>query len=183
MTQFEVIANAINATSVVLAARNSIHTWWTGIIGCVLFGILFFNAQLYADTTLQIFFIVTCVLGWLQWSRGLDGEPTPIRRSGLDLLCGMVFVCVIVTLFYGYLLHVYTDAFAPFLDSSVLAFSVLGQLLLMQRRIETWWCWIVVDLIAVPLFASRGLYLTSFLYAAFLVNACIGLRRWKRELL
>jgi nicotinamide mononucleotide transporter len=172
----------MNAVSVVLAARNSVHTWWTGIIGCVLFGILFFGAQLYADVTLQVFFIVTCVFGWMQWTKGNEGAPVPIKRTGLRLLGLMALSGVIVTVAYGSLLHVYTDAYAPFLDSTVLAFSVLGQLLLMQRRIETWWCWILVDIIAVPLFASRGLYVTSVLYAAFLGNAVFGLRRWKREM-
>ncbi|MDQ8195872.1 nicotinamide riboside transporter PnuC [Coraliomargarita sp. SDUM461003] len=182
MTAFEVIANGINAVSVVLAARNSVHTWWTGVIGCVLFGILFFGAQLYADATLQIFFIMTCLFGWLKWTKGDEGAPAPVKRSGARLLSLMAGSGVLVTLAYGFLLHVYTDAYAPFLDSTVLAFSVLGQLLLMQRRIETWWCWILVDIIAVPLFASRGLYVTSVLYAAFLANAVFGLLRWKREM-
>jgi nicotinamide mononucleotide transporter len=60
----EVASNAVNAGSMVLAARNSIHTWWTGIAGCGLFAVLFYESQLYADVALQGFFIVTSVYGW-----------------------------------------------------------------------------------------------------------------------
>jgi nicotinamide mononucleotide transporter len=62
----------------------------------------------------------------------------------------------------------------------VLAFSVLGQLLLIERRVENWWCWLLVNTIAVPLYTMRGLYLTAVLYGAFWVNAVVSLVRWNR---
>ena len=55
----ELSANLVNLLSIAPATRNSVHTWWTGLIGCALFGWLFFTAQLYADVTLQIFFVIT----------------------------------------------------------------------------------------------------------------------------
>jgi nicotinamide mononucleotide transporter len=87
---------------------------------------------------------------------------------------------IAVTGAYGLLLHRFTDAYAPFVDSLVLAFSVLGQLLLIDRRVESWWCWVLVNTVAVPLYLSRGLYLTAALYVGFWVNAIIALRRWNR---
>lgn len=44
MTVLEVAANVVATVSILLAARNSVHTWWIGIIGCVLFAVLFFRA-------------------------------------------------------------------------------------------------------------------------------------------
>ena len=35
MVTNELLANAVTTASIVLAGRNSIHTWWTGIIGCL----------------------------------------------------------------------------------------------------------------------------------------------------
>jgi nicotinamide mononucleotide transporter len=81
---------------------------------------------------------------------------------------------------YGWLLHRWTDAYAPFLDSMVLACSIVAQLLLMRREVETWWFWIVVNLMAAPLFFSRELYLTSALYVAYLANALFALRHWRQ---
>ena len=87
---------------------------------------------------------------------------------------------VVVTGAYGWLLNRFTDAYAPFVDSLVLAFSVLGQVLLMERRVESWWCWLLVNTVAVPLYASRELYLTAVLYAGFWANAIVSLRHWRR---
>jgi nicotinamide mononucleotide transporter len=175
----EVAANAFNAASIFLAARNSVHMWWTTIIGCLLFGYVFYGAKLYADVTLQGFFVGTAGIGWWRWLHGNHGSELPVRYSSRALVLGCAVAGVLVTVGYGWLLYRFTDAYAPFLDSLVLAFSVLGQLLLMDRRVESWWCWLLVNTIAVPLYASRGLDVTSVLYAAFWVNAIVALRHWR----
>jgi nicotinamide mononucleotide transporter len=177
---WEIAANGFNTASILLAGRNSAHTWWTGIVGCLLFAFVFFDTRLYADLTLQIFFIVTSVLGWWNWLHGRKCAELPIRQTQLPLLLLQMAGGVIVAIGYGWLLHRFTKAYAPFLDSFILAFSVLGQFLLMGRRLENWWCWLLVNTIAVPLYAVRGLRVTALLYAVFWVNALVSLRRWNR---
>jgi nicotinamide mononucleotide transporter len=180
LNPFELAANAFNAASIFLAARNSLHMWWTTIVGCVLFAHVFYAAKLYADVTLQAFFVGTAAIGWWRWLHGAAGQELPVTHSSPRLLILSAGAGVAVTLGYGWLLYRFTDAYAPFLDSLVLAFSVLGQLLLIDRRVESWWCWLLVNTIAVPLYASRGLYVTAVLYTAFWVNAIVALRRWNR---
>jgi nicotinamide mononucleotide transporter len=178
----EIAANAFNAGSIVLAGLNSVHTWWVGIVGCALFGWVFFEARLYADVTLQAFFVVTSVWGWWNWARGPAGAGMAVGRTRRGPLAGMLLAGAVGAAGYGALLHRFTNAYAPFLDSVVLAFSILGQLLLMRRRYESWWCWLLVNSIAVPLYLSRGLTVTAVLYAAFWVNAVVALVRWRRLL-
>ena len=80
-TVLEIAANVFNAASIVLAARNSLHTWWTGIVGCALFALVFVEARLYADFTLQIFFIGACVAGWWTWARGEGGAERRVTHT------------------------------------------------------------------------------------------------------
>jgi nicotinamide mononucleotide transporter len=180
MTQLEITANLIVALSIFLAGRNSIHTWWTGILGCTLFGVLLYQAKLYADATLQVFFIFTSAIGWWQWSRGLDGKPQSIGRASKAALAKVAPVALSVAMVYGFLLHTFTDAYAPFVDSCVLVFSVIAQVLMMKRRLECWWFWLLVNTIAVPLYASRELYFTAGLYCCYWANALLAYRHWKR---
>lgn len=195
----EVAANIVLAASILLAGRNSVHTWWTGIVGCALFLVLFAQAQLYADALLQVFFIATSAWGWRQWVKGrgpahktpfapslskgasarLEASPTlPVTRTPVAVLMWSVLGGIAAAFAYGALLHAFTDAYAPFADSAVLSCSVIAQLLLMQRRVENWPLWLLANSIAVPLFASRGLHLTAVLYAAYWVNALIAWRHW-----
>ncbi len=78
---WEVAANLAYLISILLATRNSWHTWWTGIIGCLMFGWLFLQAKLYADLTLQGSLSSTSIYGWWHWLRGHEGAPAPIGRS------------------------------------------------------------------------------------------------------
>lgn len=174
-------ATATTALSVWLAARRHIATWPIGIVGCALFAALFGASQLYADATLQVFFIATSAMGWWQWHRAIQPKnslaPAPMRLSAWILL---LVAGVIVTLAYGSLLVHWTDAFAPFWDSAVLTTSVVAQVLLMQGRRETWPVWIVVNTLSVPLYLSRGLDVTAGLYALFWLNAWHGWWHWRR---
>jgi len=175
----EIAANGITTASILLAGRNSVHTWWTGIAGCVLFAIVFTQSRLYADVVLQAFFLVTSAWGWWQWLHGDRGASLAVTRAAPAMLALSVIVGIAAALGYGALLYRFTDAYAPFVDSVVLVFSVIAQVLLMQRRVESWPFWLLVNSIAVPLYASRGLYLTSLLYAAYWVNALVSWRHWR----
>ena len=176
----ELGANLFTATSIFLAGRNSVHTWWSGIVGCSLFALLFYQSNLYADVLLQAFFIVASVVGWWKWVRGADGDPLPISHANFSSLLWTVPAGIAATVAYGALLHFHTNAYAPFVDSAVLVFSIIGQILLIQRRIENWAFWLLVNSIATPLYFSRGLYLTAALYAAFWINALASWMWWRK---
>ena len=176
----ELAANAFTAAAIVLAGRNNVHTWWTGVVGTALFGLLFAQNRLYADVALQVFFIVTGLIGWWKWLRGQQGAPLPVTHAGAASLLWIVPLGFGATAAYGAMLHHFTNAYAPFIDSAVLVFSVIGQLLMMQRRVENWGFWLLVNTIATPLYFSRGLHLTAILYAGFWINALVSWRNWHK---
>jgi nicotinamide mononucleotide transporter len=176
----ELAANVFTAASIVLAGRNNVHTWWTGVAGSTLFGLLFAQNRLYADVALQIFFVVTSLLGWWAWLRGQQGAPLSVTHAGPASLLRIVPLGVAATAAYGAVLHHFTNAYAPFPDSAVLVFSIIGQVLMMRRRAENWGFWLLVNTIAVPLYYSRGLELTALLYAGFWINALVSWRTWHK---
>ena len=187
----EIAANAVMAISIVLAGRNNIHSWWLGVVGCALFAALFYSVNLYADVALQMFFIITCVIGWLQWRRGSSGSSAaagaaagqrPITSVPARSLAWMAAIGLLATAAYGLMLQAYTNAYAPFIDSAVLMFSVIAQLLLMGRRLDTWPFWLLVNSVSVPLYASRGLSLTAVLYAGYWINALASWFFWRRQM-
>lgn len=182
MSPLEIAANIVMALAIILAGRNNIHSWWLGIVGCALFSVLFYGVNLYADVALQLFFIVTCIIGWREWAAGDHGREMPISSVKRGTMVWMTVAGIAGAAGYGLMLHHYTNAYAPFIDSSVLAFSIIAQLLLMARRIETWPVWLAVNAVSVPLYLSRGLNLTALLYGGYFINALVSWRWWRKQM-
>ena len=104
MSALEIAANAVITVSIWLAARNHVYTWPTGIVGCALFSVVFLSNQLYADATLQLFFIATSIIGWWQWFHPALPSTTgqrPITKARPQTTIWMVIAGIAVTVSYG----------------------------------------------------------------------------------
>lgn len=178
----EALGFITGAASVWLAVRQNVWNWPVGIANNVFFIILFAQSRLYADMSLQVFYIVISAWGIYEWMRGgaaHTGVPvTRIPRREIPLL--FLILCMTATAVALYLSHV-NDA-SPVLDAFTTIASLIAQFLLARKVLENWYVWIAVDVASIGLYASRSLYLTAVLYAIFLVMCVIGVRAWRRSL-
>ena len=165
-----------------LTARQSLWNFPIGIVNNIFFGILFFQSRLYGDTSLQVVYLVLGVFGWALWIGGKRGEAAlPVTRaSRFDVIACALFLLISVPLMMRFL-HLAGGA-VPLWDALTTALSLAAQYLLSRKRLENWWIWILADLIYVPLYIHRGLYLTSALYGLFLILCLIGLRDWRKSM-
>lgn len=180
---YELIGLIFGLISVYLSMRNSAWCWPIGMVSLLAFAIVFFNSKLYIDMLLQIFFFVTSIQGWYYWRNGGAGRSElPItlltHRQITALAIGLVAAVALV----GWLFASTTDAHLPFWDAAASGTSVLAQLLLIRRKLETWYLWIVVNILSVGIYFYKQLYLTTGLYLIFLFLAIGGLLAWRREL-
>ncbi|MEJ7661534.1 MAG: nicotinamide riboside transporter PnuC [Hymenobacter sp.] len=86
------------------------------------------------------------------------------------------------TLGAGYYLAHHTDSTFPHWDSFTTGTSIAAQFLLMRKRLENWWLWLLVDIIYVPILWVKHLYPTSLLYALYLGLAAYGYWEWRRDM-
>lgn len=181
MTPLEVAGNAFTLASVYAARRNSVHTWWTGLIAVSLYGVMFWGVRLYADVVLQVFFFGTCVAGWWQWQRGgTGGTELPVSALPVRQRVAAGLAVLAAALFFGTLFGRFTDAALPYADSYILGGSVVAQILMMRRVRDHWLIWVTVDVVAIVVYALKGLYLTSVVYAVLLVLCLQGIAEWRR---
>ncbi|MET0131491.1 MAG: nicotinamide riboside transporter PnuC [Stenotrophomonas chelatiphaga] len=178
--QLEIAANVAAAASILLAGRNSVHGWWMSIIAGLLFAVVFLQARLYGQVALQGFFIAVGALGWWQWLRGNQGAPLPITRLRASAWPWLVLLVLAGTWGYGWMLSRHTDGQAPYVDAGILLLSMVGQLMMMRRKLECWWVWLLVNTLAVPLYYAGGLQLTALLYVGYWINAIVALLHWRR---
>lgn len=176
----ELLAFASGLLSVWLAQRLHIGTWPSGIVSVSCFSLLFFDAGLYAAAVLQLVFVGMCLYGWRRWRHASGGEPDVSHSPRSEIVAGVVAAAAL-TAACAWLLRTRTDSDVPWPDAAVLAFSLLATWLQARGRIECWAVWMAVDVVQVPLYASRGLPLTALLFALYFILCMLGWRRWSRR--
>ncbi len=181
MSPIEIAASALGLINVVLVVRRSIWNYPFALAMVALYGWIFFGERLYSDALLQIFFLVVNLYGWSNWarSRAESGEVRVVRLSARARTAWLAG-CAVCAAGWGALMHATTDAPWPWWDGTIAVTSVVAQVLQSRRAIESWALWIAVDLLAVPLFAIKGLWLTAALYLVFLALSVVGLFEWRR---
>jgi len=162
---------------VALAVAQRIETFPIGIANNVFFIVLFADARLYADMALQAVYIVLGFMGWWVWWQRTH-QPLRVTRASVGLLVGTGVAVIATTLVLVPILREAHGA-APGWDALTTSMSLGAQLLLNLKRLETWFVWIAVDVIYVPLYFSRDLNLTAVVYLVFLALCVQGWRQWR----
>ena len=188
MTDPVELAGFVLSLAMVYCNIKEIHWGWPlAILSSGLYGMVFWNSQLYGEASLQIMFILGAVWGWHQWRRGTRSSATdttlelPLKISQLSpperkqVAAATLFAWPVL----AYFLYNYTDSDVAVWDALVTALSLLGQYLLAKKKIENWWVWLVVNIITVGLMLMKDLWLTALLYVLFAILSYVGLKAWR----
>jgi len=175
----EWIAAALGVVNISLLIFRSVWNYPFGIAMVALYIFVFLEKRLYAESALQVFFILAQAWGWWLWLK-VGGEDDRVPVRWLDWLSRAVWITVTaaVSVNLGWVMHSFTNAALPYADAGIAGASVAAQILLAYRRIENWLLWIAIDVASIGLYINRELYPTAGLYGGFLVLSLIGLREW-----
>lgn len=182
MDWIELLGFIFGVATLWLLVVQNVWNWPIGIANNLFYIVVFFNSRLYADMTLQLFFIIVSIAGWYLWLHGgehhdaLRVQRIPRAHLALTLVIGAV-----VTVFWTMVLARINDA-APLLDAATAIFSIAAQYLMARKYIENWYIWIAVDLVSIALYAYKHLALTAVLYAIYLAFCVAALVNWNRSL-
>ncbi|BCJ30810.1 nicotinamide riboside transporter PnuC [Actinocatenispora sera] len=171
------------ALCVWLVARQHIANWPIGIANNVFFVVLFAGSGLYADAGLQIVYIALAGYGWWQWVYGTGRRvELPVTRTTRVEWCWLAGCGLAGTAGLWLLLSRLTDSTVPVGDAVTTVLSLLATYGQSRKRWESWLFWIAADLVYIPLYAYKQLWLTALLYVLFLALCLFGLRGWLADL-
>lgn len=175
----EGVSFVTGAACVWLTVRANVWNFPIGLLNTATFSVVFFEARLFGDAALQLVYFALGLMGWYLWLFGGE-RRTPLRvvhASALEKWA--VGVAIVLSTLVLWRTLRYLGGSASFWDAWTTSLSLGAQWLLTRKRLETWHLWILVDIVYVPLYVSRGLNLTALLYAVFLVMATMGLSHWR----
>ncbi len=185
------LAGFVLSLAMVYCNIKEIHWGWPlAIVSSALYGVVFWNTQLYGEASLQVMFILTSIWGWRQWRLGVqapqaEGWVKPATLQISRLLPAQrqkaIFALLIAWPAFTFFLYRFTDSDVAIWDGLVTALSLLAQYLLAKKKIENWWVWLAVNLITVGLMLVKSLWLTALLYLIFAGLSYVGLKAWQRQ--
>ncbi|SIS90820.1 nicotinamide mononucleotide transporter [Chryseobacterium piscicola] len=165
---------------VLLAKKNNPNNYLFGIAGISLTLFVMIQSKLYAEFTLNLYYLVMSIYGWLYWKFGKRKSETAISETTNQekvITAGIVMGTFI--LFWLFLTN-FTDSDVPILDSLVSAFAWAGMWLMARRKIENWLLLNISNIIAIPLLIHKDLYLYAVLTIFLFIVAIFGYLEWRK---
>jgi len=183
LSAFEIVAAVITAISIWLGTKQNIWYWPTGILSLVMYTWVYYQARLYGESLLQIICLGLMIYGWYVWLHGGENRAElPVTRTPGRAWPALMGAGIAGSFGSALLMRQFTDNPSPWVDASILGFSLVAQLMTARKWIENWIFWMVINVISIWLYVQRGLYPTAVLYVVLLALAFDGYRKWKRSL-
>ena len=186
-----------------LEYRADIRLWIVGLVMPLVHGALYYKAGLYADCSMQVYYVLAGLYGWLVWRNAprkkaktarnaaaagptdqtaRSAEPAAVRIGHTPLCYAAGLTAVYAAAHTGiyFLLSRFTNSTVPFWDAMTTAASIVAMWMLSRKYIEQWLVWLAVDLITIGLYLYKGIPLTAGLYALYSALAVAGYLRWRK---
>lgn len=189
MSEFvEILGVIIGFIYLWLEYKASIYLWLTSIIMPAIYLFVYFDAGLYADVAINIYYLIIGVYGWLSWRYGVSRRngtekyelkiSHTSRRQWLQLLIAYIVIHFAIS----FSLINFTDTDVPWFNGLTSALSIIGMWMLAKKLIEQWLAWFVVDILSAILYFYKGLEPTAFLYSVYAIVAILGYKKWNKLL-
>jgi len=178
----ESVAVVLGLVYVALIYQRNRLGWIAGGISSAIYVYLAASARLPMQSTLQAYYVVMAVYGWMSWTAAQQQQVDsgistwPLRNH----LLAAIAICV-ASLLSARWLALETHAAWPYLDSLTTCISLLATWMTARMKLENWLYWIVADAITAYLFAAQGYLISTGLFVAYLVIAMFGYVEWLRK--
>ena len=169
----ELVAALTSFVGVWLGTTGKRITWPWWALSSALYGVFFYQVELFASATLQIVFITAAIYGWMGWApTGAVPGSLSVRNRRNIAIGTLISVAVLSPVLSN------IGAAATWSDAFLLIGSLVAQVMMVRQKYEAWIVWLIVDLAGTVQYAMLGYWFTAVLYAMFTVIAVIGWKRW-----
>lgn len=172
--------------------KESIWTWPAGILYVLVSFVVFWNFRLYGDLLLHVLYLFLNMYGWYFWAKGNKKDNQEVKVTQLSTKSGiraLVITAIGVWVFAQFLMKLpdwfegIEPASVPYWDSTTSILSVTGMWLTTRKKLNNWYYWFAVDIIATGVYFYKEMYFYSILYFIYIGMAVAGYRAWKKSML
>ncbi len=166
--------------AVYLLYKNHLLTWPVGFINIGCFMFIFWQQRLYGDFVVQVIFLLTGIVGWVNWNRKSFKNPTTSSSKEKTIWITVTLALLPLTSYY---LNHYTNCSYPVAEAAIFSLSIIGQCLTALRKLENWYWWLVADALMMVVYYKKELYPTAVYAAIIFIIGIFGLISWQKTIL
>lgn len=183
---FEIIAAVLGFIAIYLQIKQNVWYWLVSIVMVSMYIYIYIDARLYADMSLQVYYLVISFYGWYMWLFGKKENnhktELPVSESSKRSLAVLGLITIFLFIFIAWFLINFTNSDVPYWDSFTTSLSFVATWMLARKKIENWLIWIVVDAVSVGIYIFKELYPTAVLFLFLSLLAIVGYNKWKEDL-
>lgn len=187
-TLMGIISSLTGVACVVCTGKGKLSAYLFGLVNCVLYAIISYEAKLYGETMLNaIYYVPMQFVGFYVWSKNLNEETNEVNKRHMTNKGRILLLIVMLagTFVYGLLLEKLGDAM-PYVDAFTTVSSVVAMIISVRMFAEQWWIWVAVDVFSVYMWwcnfrVGADNMATLLMWVVYLGNAIIMLVKWERE--
>lgn len=183
----EYIAVATGILSVWFSKKENILVYPVGLINTSFYVYLSFKYELIGEASVNLYYTIVSIYGWIVWARK-DQYKNPYlhisysskKQWRLQIGFFALLFAVIYMILY-YLRHAFYPGVIPWADALASAAAFTGMYLMARKKVESWYWWILTNIVSIPLYYVKGLEVTGYYYIVLLVLAIWGLYEWNQK--
>ena len=192
MNVLEALGLIFGLLCVYFLIKENILTWPFGILYVLISFVIFWQSQLYGDFLLHIVFLILNIYGWHSWINGKDETKQELlvsKNSTKESIFQLVLTIAGIILFAQVLIYIpnwidsMEPAALPYWDSTTSVLSVTGMWLTTKKKIDNWYYWLAVDILATGIYYHKELYFYSLLYFIYIFLAIAGFIAWRKSMM
>lgn len=185
------VTGLVTIMSLILANRALVTTFFWGGIGAVVWLAIALSHRLIGDVSSQMYYFIMQFVGIYFWKQQMDdaGSDHVIAKK-LSKVQGIVLsVATLVIYFIVLKISIKLNGTQVYLDSMLLPFGIIGQLLMTYGYRSQWFFWIAINSVNVYIWftqiqqaASSGPAISMFvLQVVMLINSIYGTIMWMKD--
>ncbi len=175
----EAVTMVLGLLSASLLSFGNGRGWPLGALMVTLSSYVYWERTLYGSASVQLFFLLTQLLGWWRWSHHTEKDlRVRSRRMSRTERLGVLVVGSAAWML-GIEILAASGGSQVRLDAFVTVLSLIAQIAMVYGFAENWLIWFVVNLGIIWLSVTGGLWFFAFLSLVYLGVSINGWRQWK----
>jgi nicotinamide mononucleotide transporter len=184
---YEYLAVFAGIVSVWFSKKESVLVYPIGLINTIIYIYISINGRLFGEAVVNFYYTVMSIIGCYLWLKK-DAEHHTILHISMSSKKEWIqqvgfFSTFYLAIFFAltYFKKQFFDGVIPWADAFASAAAFTGMWLMVKKKVESWYWWILTNIASIPLFFVKHYVFTSVYYLILLAMSIVGLITWMKK--